>query len=70
MVVIGRPALGARRGDLRAAVIGDESQVAEALGRLAALGVTDFTAVLFPVDGDPDAPRRTREFLAEAGPGS
>lgn len=53
-----------------AAVIGDESQVAEALGRLAALGVTDFTAVLFPVDGDPDAPRRTREFLAEAGPGS
>jgi len=53
-----------------AAVIGDESQVAETLGQLAALGVTDFTAVLFTVDGDPEAPRRTRNFLSGAASGS
>jgi len=50
-----------------AAVIGDETHVSGALARLAALGVTDFTAVLFPVDGDPDALRRTRDFLSGAG---
>lgn len=53
-----------------AAVIGDESRVAEVLGRLAGLGVTDFTAVLFPVEGDPEASRRTRDFLAAAAAGS
>lgn len=47
-----------------AALIGDEDLVARKLARLAALGVTDFTAVLFPIEGDPEAPRRTRDFLA------
>ncbi|MEE2677252.1 MAG: TIGR03564 family F420-dependent LLM class oxidoreductase [Myxococcota bacterium] len=50
-----------------AALIGDEDGVARELGRLAALGVTDFTAVLFPVEGDPEAARRTRGFLSHAG---
>ncbi|HJO24408.1 MAG: TIGR03564 family F420-dependent LLM class oxidoreductase [Myxococcota bacterium] len=47
-----------------AALIGDETRVAGTLERLAALGVTDFTAVLFPVEGDPEAPRRTLDFLS------
>jgi F420-dependent oxidoreductase-like protein len=47
------------------AVVGDESAVAERLARLAALGVTDFNAVPFAVDGDPDAVARTQTLLAE-----
>jgi len=48
-----------------AAIIGDENVVARELVRLGELGVTDFTGVLFPVEGDPDAPARTQAFLAE-----
>jgi hypothetical protein len=47
-----------------AAIAGDEDTVARALAGLAALGVTDLTAVLFTVDGDPDAPARTQALLA------
>lgn len=47
------------------ALIGDEAHLAAALDRLAAVGVTDFTAVLFPVEGDAAAAGRTRSFLAE-----
>ncbi len=46
------------------AIAGDESSVARRLEAIAALGVTDFNAVLFPVDGDPEAESRTRDFLA------
>lgn len=46
------------------AVIGDESAVRDALQRLAELGVTDFNAVPFSVDGDPDAVVRTQDCLA------
>jgi F420-dependent oxidoreductase-like protein len=47
------------------AVVGDDSAVAGQLDRLAALGVTDFTAVLFPLEGDPDAGARTRRLLGD-----
>lgn len=47
------------------AVLGDESDVARQLDRLAALGVTDFTAWLFPVPGDEGARARTRALLAK-----
>jgi F420-dependent oxidoreductase-like protein len=47
-----------------AAIAGDEDTVARALAGLAAIGVTDLTAVLFAVDGDPDAPARTQALLA------
>jgi alkanesulfonate monooxygenase SsuD/methylene tetrahydromethanopterin reductase-like flavin-dependent oxidoreductase (luciferase family) len=57
-----------------AAITGDEQTVASALDRLAALGVTDFAAVLFDVPGDSDAPQRTRALLAararRAAPGA
>jgi hypothetical protein len=45
------------------AILGDEDAVARDLARLAALGVTDLTAVLFAVDGDPQARARTQAFL-------
>jgi F420-dependent oxidoreductase-like protein len=53
------------------ALLGDEDAVARRLERLASLGVTDFAAVTFPVDGDADAPGRTRALLARlaAAPG-
>jgi F420-dependent oxidoreductase-like protein len=47
------------------AITGDEAAVAARLARLAALGVTDFTAVPFPVEGDPDAVGRTWRCLSE-----
>jgi F420-dependent oxidoreductase-like protein len=47
------------------AIVGDEAAVAARLARLAALGVTDFTAVPFPVEGDPGALDRTWRCLAE-----
>lgn len=46
------------------AVVGDASAVAEGLERLAGLGVTDFNAVPFAVEGDADAVPRTQELLA------
>ena len=36
-------------------------------GEIAELGVDDLNAVLFPVEGDPDAVRRTAELLGESG---
>lgn len=47
------------------AIIGDESHVHAELQALAKLGVTDLNAVLFDVDGDPEAWRRSYAFLAE-----
>ena len=49
------------------AIVGDESAVRRALERIAELGVDDLNAVLFPVEGDPDAVRRTAELLGESG---
>ncbi len=46
------------------ALIGDEAHVLRRLETLAKLGVSDFNAILFPVSGDPQAARRTRDFLA------
>jgi F420-dependent oxidoreductase-like protein len=46
------------------ALIGEEIEVLDALDQLAALGVTDFNAVLFPIEEDRAAPRRTFEFLS------
>jgi F420-dependent oxidoreductase-like protein len=48
------------------ALVGDEAAVGEALENLAALGVSDFNAVPFAIEGDPDAVPRTQEFLARA----
>jgi F420-dependent oxidoreductase-like protein len=48
-----------------AAIIGDEAAVARELARLRELGVTDLTAVLFDVAGDPGVPARTQALLAE-----
>jgi F420-dependent oxidoreductase-like protein len=47
------------------AIIGDEEAVARAVAALAALGVSDLVALPFAVEGDPDAPERTRALLAE-----
>lgn len=62
-----RRVLERERADSPAAValLGDESAVARQLDHLGALGVTDFTAWLFPVEGDEEAPERTRALLAE-----
>lgn len=45
------------------AIIGDESRVLRRIETLAALGVSDFNAIPFPVHRDPDAISRTREVL-------
>ncbi len=47
------------------AIIGNEARVHAQLQTLAKLGVTDLNAVLFAVDGDPEAWRRSYAFLAE-----
>lgn len=46
------------------AIVGDEAQVEAQLRQLAADGVTDFNASLFPVEGDASARERTYELLA------
>ncbi len=51
------------------AIIGDEAHVHAQLAELAKLGVTDLNAVLFGVDGDPEAWRRSYAFLAELARG-
>jgi F420-dependent oxidoreductase-like protein len=56
-----------REGVARAAdvaLLGGEVELGEALDRLEALGASDFNAVLFAVEGEPDALPATREFLA------
>ena len=45
------------------AIVGDEAAVGEVLRRLEEGGTTDFLAVPYPVDGDPEAIERTRAFL-------
>jgi F420-dependent oxidoreductase-like protein len=51
-------------GPADVAIVGDESAVGEALGRLAEIGTTDFLAIPFRVRGDDEAVERTRAFLA------
>ncbi len=46
------------------AICGSAAEVERQLAGLAALGVSDFNAVTFPVEGDPGAPARTQELLA------
>jgi 5,10-methylenetetrahydromethanopterin reductase len=55
--------LEAAGGPADVAIAGDESAVAEQLEQLADAGATDFLAVPFRVEGDPDAMPRTRELL-------
>ena len=50
-------------GPADVAIVGDESAVGEALGRLAEAGATDFLAVPFNVHGDPGVLERTRALL-------
>ena len=45
-------------------LVGSESEVREELERLAALGVTDFNAVVAGAGGEPESARRTLDFLA------
>ena len=54
---------GARRPE-DVGLVGSETQVRERLARLAALGVTDFNAVVAGARGEPDSARRTLDFLA------
>lgn len=51
-------------GPADVAIAGDESVVGAALTRLREAGTTDFLAIPFAVDGDPDAFERTRSFVA------
>jgi F420-dependent oxidoreductase-like protein len=46
------------------AIVGDEAAVAARVSGLATLGVTDFNAVPFPVEGDPGAVDRTWRCLS------
>jgi F420-dependent oxidoreductase-like protein len=51
------------------AIVGDAAGVGEDLQRLSELGVSDFNAVPFAVEGDADAVPRTQELLAELARG-
>jgi F420-dependent oxidoreductase-like protein len=51
-------------GPANVAIIGSEAEVEAQLRALAAMGVTDFNAALFPVEGDPAAVERTSALLA------
>ena len=46
-------------------ICGSAAEVERELAGLAALGVSDFNAVTFAVEGDPGAQARTQELLAE-----
>jgi 5,10-methylenetetrahydromethanopterin reductase len=46
------------------ALVGSEAELERGLGEIEALGVSDFHAFCFPVEGDPEAAARTRAFLA------
>ncbi len=52
------------------AIIGSENDVAAQVRHLASIGVTDFAASIFPVEGDPAAVDRTTELLAALARGS
>jgi F420-dependent oxidoreductase-like protein len=47
------------------AIAGDESAVGEQLRRLGEIGVTDYLAIPFPVQGDGEAVARTRALLSK-----
>ena len=51
-------------GPADVAIVGDASAVGEQLERLAEAGATEFLAVPFPVEGDPEVVERTRTLLA------
>lgn len=55
---------GGAEGPADIAIVGSEDDVVRQLRELAAIGVTDINATPFRVQGDPEAPRRTVEFLA------
>ncbi|MCC6381273.1 MAG: TIGR03564 family F420-dependent LLM class oxidoreductase [Dehalococcoidia bacterium] len=55
---------GGAEGPADIAIVGSEEDVVRQLRELAGLGVTDVNATPFRVQGDPEAPRRTVEFLA------
>lgn len=46
------------------AIVGDAAEVERQVRRLASIGVTDFNATIFPVEGDPGATERTYEVMA------
>ncbi len=46
------------------AIVGNENEVEAQVRALAAAGVTDFNASIFPIAGDPGAIKRTTELLA------
>jgi F420-dependent oxidoreductase-like protein len=50
-------------GPANVAIVGDESAVGEAIGRLREAGATDLLAIPFAVEGDRGAVGRTRELL-------
>lgn len=56
-------------GPAELAIVGDEPSVRAQLRRLAEIGITDFNAAVYPVDGDPGAEGRTYEFLAAMAAG-
>jgi len=56
-------------GPADVALVGDESAVGEALRQLAEAGATDFLAIPFRVNGDPDAVERTRALLVRLARG-
>jgi F420-dependent oxidoreductase-like protein len=55
---------GGASGPADVAIVGDETSLRRQLRELAEIGVSDFNGSPFRVDGDPDAPQRTRAFLA------
>jgi 5,10-methylenetetrahydromethanopterin reductase len=56
-------------GPSEMAIVGDEATVRAQLRRLAEIGVTDLSAALYPVAGDPDVEGRTYKFLAAIAAG-
>ena len=47
------------------AIVGDETSVRAQIKRLESIGVTDYNAAVLPVPEDPDAPRRTYDFMKD-----
>jgi F420-dependent oxidoreductase-like protein len=60
----GALARGGAKGPEDVAILGDETAVRAQLARLAALGVTDFNAVVTPIPEEPGAVERTHALLA------
>lgn len=60
---------GGAQGPADVAIVGDEAAVRRQLRELAEIGVTDFNGSPYRVEGDPDASKRTRDFLAAVARG-